>query len=79
MAPPTDRAVFKRLWLSPDNKTIIKDTRPARNHEPITGEISTEDLPDLLVATHLALTTAGKLSRPSHQQLHHLRDQLHVY
>jgi hypothetical protein len=36
-------------------------------------------LPDLLVATHLALTAAGKLSRPSHQLLHHLRDQLHVY
>ncbi len=74
-----DRAVFKFLWLSPDNKTVLKDTRPARNHTPITGDISTEDLPDLLVATHLALTAAGKLSRPSHQLLHHLRAQLHVY
>ena len=74
-----NRAVFKLLWLSPDNKTVLKDTRPARNHAPITGDISTEDLPDLLVATHLALTTAGKLSRPSHQLLHHLCDQLHVY
>jgi hypothetical protein len=27
----------------------------------------------------LALTAAGKLSRPSHQLLHHLLDQLHVY
>jgi hypothetical protein len=74
-----DRAVFKLLWLSPDNKTVLKDTRPARNHAPITGDISTEDLPDLLVATHLSLTSSGKLSRPSHQLIHHLRDQLHVY
>jgi hypothetical protein len=77
--PHFDRAVFKLLWLSPANKTVLKDTRPARNHKPITGDISTEDLPDLLVATHLALTAAGKLSRPSHQLLHHLHDQLHVY
>ena len=74
-----NRAVFKLLWLSPDNKTVLKDTRPARNHAPITGDISTEDLPDLLVATHLALTATGKLSRPSQQLLHHLQDQLHVY
>jgi hypothetical protein len=77
--PNFDRAVFKLLWLSPDNKTVLKDTRPARNHAPITGDISTEDLPDLLVATHLALTAAGKLSRPSHQLLHHLHEQLHIY
>jgi hypothetical protein len=77
--PNFARAVFKLLWLSPDNKTVLKDTRPARNHVPITGDISTDDLPDLLVATHLVLTTAGKLSRPSHQLLHHLHDQLHVY
>jgi hypothetical protein len=74
-----DLAVFKLLWLPPSNKTVLKDTRPARNHDPITGEISTEDLPDLLVATHLSLTAAGKLSRLSSQLLHHLSGQLHVY
>jgi hypothetical protein len=63
--PRLDRAVFKLLWLSPANKTILKDTRPARNHLPITGKISVEGLPDLLVATHLSLTAAGRLSRPS--------------
>jgi hypothetical protein len=74
-----DRAVFKLLWLSPANKTVLKDTRPARNHLPITGEISVEDLPDLLVATHLSLTAAGRLSRLSSQLLHHLSNQLHIY
>jgi len=74
--PRIQRAVFKLLWLSPD---VLKDTRPARNHHPITGEISSEDLPDLLVATHLSLTSAGRLSRPSYQLLHHLHDQLHIY
>jgi hypothetical protein len=77
--PRIARAVFKLLWLSPDNKTVLKDTRPARNHHPITGEISSEDLPDLLVATHLSLTSAGRLSRPSYKILHHLSDQLHIY
>ncbi len=68
-----------KLSEAPDNKTVLKDTRPSRHHAPITGDISTEDLPDLLVATHLSLTSSGKLSRPSHQLIHHLRDQLHVY
>jgi hypothetical protein len=77
--PRIERAVFKLLWLSPNNKTVLKDTRPARNHHPITGEISSEDLPDLLVATHLSLTSAGRLSRPSYNLLHHLFDQLHIY
>jgi hypothetical protein len=34
--PRLDRAIFKLLWLSPANKTVLKDTRPARNHLPIT-------------------------------------------
>jgi hypothetical protein len=75
-----DRAVFEFLWLAPDNKTVLKDTRPSRYHAPITGDISTKDLPDLLVAPHLmSLPSSGKLSRLSHQLIHHLRDQLHVY
>ena len=77
--PRLDRAVFKLLWFSPANKTVLKDSRPARNHLPITGEISVEDLPDLLVATHLSLTAAGRLSRLSYQLLHHLSHQLHIY
>jgi hypothetical protein len=77
--PHVERAVFKLAWISPDNKTVFKPTRPARNHSPLTGEITNEDLPDLLVATHLALTSTGRLSRKSYQLLHHLRDQLHIY
>ncbi len=77
--PRLDRAVFKLLWLSFANKTVLQDTRPARNHLRITGEIFVEDLPDLLVATHLSLTAAGRLSRPSYQLLHHLSDQLRIY
>jgi hypothetical protein len=63
--PRLDRAVFKLLWLSPANKTVLKDTRPARNHLPITGKISVEDLPDLHVVTHLSLIAAGRLSHLS--------------
>ncbi len=74
--PHVERAIFKLAWLSPDNKTVFK---PTRHHSPITGEITNEDLPDLLVATHLALTSTGCLSRKSYQLLHHLRDQLHIY
>ena len=77
--PHVERAIFKLAWLSPDNKTVLKPTRPARNHSPITGEITNEDLPDLLVATHLALTSTGRLPRKSYQLLHHLRAQLHIY
>jgi hypothetical protein len=73
-------AVFKLVWIDPaDNKTLLKDTRPARRHQPVTGDIPTEDIPDLLVATHLALTNTGRLTAPSYHILHHLSDQLSVY
>jgi hypothetical protein len=71
-------APFKLVWIDPrDNKTVLKNTRPARNYQPVTGDVPTDDLPDLLVATHLVLTTAGRLT--SYHILHHLKDQLSVY
>jgi hypothetical protein len=73
-------ATFKRVWIDPrDNKTVLKDTRPARNHQPVTGNLTTDDLPDLLVATNLVLITTGRLTASSYHILHHLRDQLFVY
>ena len=78
--PNLRKAVFKLVWIDPvDNKTILKDTRPARRHQPVMGDITTEDIPDLLVATHLVLTHAGRLTAPSYHILHHLKDQLSVY
>ena len=78
--PILRNAVFKLVWIDPtDSRTVLKDSRPARNHNPVTGEINTEDLPDLLVATHLHLTSAGRLNAPSYQILHHLSAQLYVY
>jgi hypothetical protein len=71
---------FKSVWIDPrDNKTVLKDTRPARNYQSVTGDVPTDDLPDLLVATHLALTNAGRLTAPPYHILHHLKDQLPVY
>jgi hypothetical protein len=78
--PSLRNAVFKLVWIDPtDNRTVLKDSRPARNHTPVTGDINTEDLPDLLVATHLTLTAAGRLNSPSYQILHHLSTQLYAY
>jgi hypothetical protein len=77
--PQMDTAVFRLLWLAPDNRTVLKDTCPARNHKAITGDIDTEDLDSLLVASHLTLTSTGRLSRKSARLLFHLRDQLHTY
>ena len=78
--PTLRSAVFRLVWIDPrDNKTVLKDTRPARNHQPVTGHLTTEDLPDLLVATHLALTSTGRLASASYKILHHLRSQLSVY
>jgi hypothetical protein len=78
--PSLRTAVFKLVWIDPtDNRTVLKDSRPARNHTPVTGDINTEDLPDLLVATHLTLTAAGRLNSPSYQILHHLSQQLYAY
>jgi hypothetical protein len=76
---PLDTAVFRLVWIAPDGRTVLKDTRPARNHFPVTGEIDAADLPDLLVASHLLLTSSGRLSRKSSRLLFHLRDQLHIY
>jgi transposase InsO family protein len=78
--PNLRSAPFKLVWIDPrDNKTTLKDTRPARNYQPVTGDVPTDDLPDLLVATHLVLTNAGRLTAPSYHILHHLKDQLSVY
>jgi hypothetical protein len=65
--------------FAPDGRTVLKDTRPARNHTAVTGEIDTADIPDLLVASHLTLTSMGRLSRKSSRLFFHLRDQLHIY
>jgi hypothetical protein len=77
--PTLDSAVFRLLWLAPDNRTVMKDNCPARNHKAITGDIDTEDIDSLLVASHLTLTSTGRLSRKSARLLFHLRDQLHTY
>ena len=77
--PHLDTAVFRLLWLAPDNRTVLKDTCPARHHTAITGDIDTDDINDLLVASHLTLTNTGRLSRKSARLLFHLRDQLHTY
>jgi hypothetical protein len=77
--PSMDSAVFRLLWLAPDNRTVMKDKCPARNHKAITGEIDTEAIDSLLVASHLTLTSTGRLSRKSARLLFHLRDQLHTY
>jgi len=74
-----DAAVFRLLWIAPDQRTVLRDTCPARNHKAVTGEIDTEDVPDLLVASHLILTNTGRLSRKSARLLFHIRDQLHIY
>jgi hypothetical protein len=78
--PNLRKAVFKRVWIDPvDNKTVLTDTRPARRHQQVIGDITTADIPDLLVATHLLLTTASRLTAPSYHIIHHLRAQLSVY
>jgi hypothetical protein len=74
-----DTAVFRLMWTAPDQRTVLRDTRPARNHIAVTGEIDAEDINDLLVASHLSLTSPGRLSRKSSRLLFHLRDQLHTY
>ncbi len=76
---PLDTAVFRLVWIAHDGRTVLKDTRPARNHSAVTGEIDTSDIPDLLVASHLLLTSSGRLSRKSSRLLFHLSDQLHIY
>ncbi len=76
---PLDMAISRLVWIAPDGRTVLKDTRPARTHSAVTGEIDTADIPDLLVASHLILTSAGRLSRKSSRLLFHLRDQLHIY
>jgi hypothetical protein len=78
-SPTLDTAVFRLVWIAPDGRTVLKDSRPARNHTAVTGEIDTTDIPDLLVASHLAFTSTGRLTRQSSRLLFHLKDQLHIY
>jgi len=77
--PTLDTAVFRLVWIAPDGRTVLKDSRPTRNHTAVTGEIDTADIPDLLVASHLILNASGRLSRKSSRLLFHLRTQLYIY
>ena len=77
--PTIDTAVFRLVWIAPDGRTVLKDSRPARNHTAVTGEIESSDIPDLLVVSHLAFTSTGRLTRQSSRLLFHLKAQLHVY
>jgi transposase InsO family protein len=77
--PTLDTAIFRRVWIAPDGRTVLKDSRPARHHTAVTGEIDTAHIPDLLVASHLAFTSSGRLTRQSSRLLFHLKDQLHIY
>jgi hypothetical protein len=45
-----DAAVFRLMWTAPDQRTVLRDTCPARNHHAVTGEIDNEDINDLLAA-----------------------------
>jgi hypothetical protein len=74
-----DAAVFRLMWTAPDQRTVLRDTCPARNHKAVTGEIDTEDVPKLLVASHLTHANTGRLSRKSARLLFHICDQLHIY
>jgi hypothetical protein len=78
-SPNLVTAVFRLVWIAPDGRTVLKDTRPARNHTAVTGEIDTADIPDLLVASHLLLNASGRLSRTSSRLLFHLRAQLYIF
>ncbi len=78
--PNLRKAVFKLVWIDPvDNKTLLQNTRLARRHQPVTGDITTEDIPDLLAATHLVLTITGRLTALSYHIPHHLSHQLSVH
>jgi hypothetical protein len=59
---PLDMVVFRLVRIAPDSRTVLKDTRPARTHSAVTSEIDTADIPDLLVASHLLLTSADRSS-----------------
>ncbi len=44
--PSLRKAVFKLVWIDPtDTKTVLKDSRPARRHQQVTGDITTERHP----------------------------------
>ena len=77
--PRLSHARFLHLWTQADNSITMKASRPSRHHAPWTGDVATEDLPDLLVASSIHLNAANKLRAQSIKVLHHIRDELYVH
>jgi hypothetical protein len=77
--PRLSHARSLHLWTQADNSITMKASRPSRHHAPWTGDISTEDLPDLLVASNIHLNATNKLRSRALKDLHHIQDELYVH
>jgi hypothetical protein len=77
--PRLTHARFLPIWTQVDDTITLQVTRPSRHHSPWTGDIATEDIPDLLVASRLYLTATNKFRARSRQDLHHVQDELFAH
>tara|TARA_B110000971_G_scaffold133516_1_gene136627 strand:+ start:212 stop:679 length:468 start_codon:yes stop_codon:yes gene_type:complete len=78
--PDFQTTTFRPMWTqTTDARHSIAKRRPSTHHQPYTGEIDIEDLPELLLSNSIQLTTTGALRKKSAQALYHLRDQLLVH
>jgi transposase InsO family protein len=77
--PRLTHARFLPIWTQADDTITLQITRPSRHHSPWTGDIATEDIPDLLIASRLYLTATNKLRARSRHDLHHVQDELYVH
>jgi len=77
--PRLDRATSKPAWTRPDTRIAMHPTRPSPQHTAYTGIINTADIPDLLLASKIALRANRTLRSTCAQALFHLRDQMLVY
>ena len=77
--PDITRARFLSVWTHPNGTVALRPRRPTRQHTAYTGDILSDDLPDLLLATGLSLSSTHTLRAHSRQALHHLRDNLVIH
>jgi hypothetical protein len=77
--PDITRARFLPVWTHPNGTVAFRPRRPTRQHTAYTGDILSDDLPDLLLATGLSLSSTNTLRAHSRQALYHLRDTLVVH
>ena len=78
-SPNIRTAVFRPCWSHARSETISLSHRHPAGCAPWTGDLSIDDLDELLVARHMELTANHRLNAASIRKIAAVADELYVF